>query len=181
MMHTNWRSFAMDKPKLYLSRLIVSSSACIPYALVYSNNGQSRNTPCSLLSLYVCLECPSSLLLHGKCMVTFPDSIQAPVPLWRFPKFPSLSSTSFGSGTPLFRLLCTNRASLGHQTIKNVPAMQVTLGSSSGLGRSPQKGNGNPLQCSCLENFMDRGTWWVTIHGVHEVARVRHCWTTKPP
>ena len=28
------------------------------------------------------------------------------------------------------------------------------------------KGNGNPLQYSCLENFMDRGAWWVTVHGV---------------
>jgi len=35
-----------------------------------------------------------------------------------------------------------------------------------GLGRFPGGGNGNSLQYSCLENFMDRGAWWVTIHGV---------------
>ena len=35
-----------------------------------------------------------------------------------------------------------------------------------GLGRSPGEGYGNPLQCSCLENPMDRGTWWATVHGV---------------
>ena len=35
-----------------------------------------------------------------------------------------------------------------------------------GLGRSPGKGNGNPLQCSYLENPMDRETWWATVHGV---------------
>ena len=35
-----------------------------------------------------------------------------------------------------------------------------------GLGRSPGKGNGNPLQYSCLENPMDKGTRWDTIHGV---------------
>ena len=35
-----------------------------------------------------------------------------------------------------------------------------------GLGRSPGGGNGNPLQCSCLENSMDRGTRWATIHAV---------------
>ena len=40
------------------------------------------------------------------------------------------------------------------------------LGSISGLGRSPGEGHGNPLQCSCLENPMDRGTWWATIHRV---------------
>ena len=35
-----------------------------------------------------------------------------------------------------------------------------------GLGRSPGEGNGNPLQRSCLENPMDRGSWWATVHGV---------------
>ena len=35
-----------------------------------------------------------------------------------------------------------------------------------GWGRSPGKGNGNPLQYSCLENSMDRGAWWATVHGV---------------
>ena len=34
------------------------------------------------------------------------------------------------------------------------------------LGRSPGEGNGNPLQYSCLENPMDGGAWWATVHGV---------------
>ena len=38
--------------------------------------------------------------------------------------------------------------------------------SKPGLGRSPGEGNGNPLQYSCLENPMDRGAWWATVHGV---------------
>ena len=38
-------------------------------------------------------------------------------------------------------------------------------GSIPGLGRSPGEGNGNPLQCSCLENPMDGGAWWATVHG----------------
>ena len=33
-------------------------------------------------------------------------------------------------------------------------------------GRSPGEGHGNPLQYSCLENPMDRGGWWATVHGV---------------
>ena len=33
-------------------------------------------------------------------------------------------------------------------------------------GRSPEGGYGNPLQCSCLENPMDRGAWRATVHGV---------------
>ena len=40
------------------------------------------------------------------------------------------------------------------------------LGSIPGLGRSPRKGSGNPLQYSCLENSMDRGAWWATVHEV---------------
>ena len=40
------------------------------------------------------------------------------------------------------------------------------LGSISGLGRSPGGGNGNPRQCSCLENPMDRGAWQAIVHGV---------------
>ena len=35
-------------------------------------------------------------------------------------------------------------------------------------GRSPKGGNGNPLQYSCLENSMERGAWWATVHGVTE-------------
>ena len=40
------------------------------------------------------------------------------------------------------------------------------LGSIPGSGRSPGEGNGNPLQYSCLENPMDGGVWWATVHGV---------------
>ena len=36
----------------------------------------------------------------------------------------------------------------------------------SGLGRTPGEGNSNPLQYSCLENPMDRGAWWATVHAV---------------
>ena len=35
-----------------------------------------------------------------------------------------------------------------------------------GLGRFPGEGNGNPLQYFCLENSMDGGAWWATVHGV---------------
>ena len=40
------------------------------------------------------------------------------------------------------------------------------LGLIPGSGRSPGEGNGNPLQYSCLENPMDGGAWWATVHGV---------------
>ena len=41
-------------------------------------------------------------------------------------------------------------------------------GSVPGSERSPGEGNGNPLQYSCLENSMDGGAWWATVHGVAE-------------
>ena len=43
------------------------------------------------------------------------------------------------------------------------------LGLIPGSGRSPREGNGNPLQYSCLENPMDRGAWWATVHGSQTV------------
>ena len=33
-------------------------------------------------------------------------------------------------------------------------------------GRPPEEGNSNPLQYSCLENTIDRGAWWASVHGV---------------
>ena len=43
-------------------------------------------------------------------------------------------------------------------------------------GRSPEEGNGNPLQYSCLGNLMDRGAWWATVHGV---AKSWNNWVTN--
>ena len=51
--------------------------------------------------------------------------------------------------------------------VKNPPANAGDpgdVGSIPGLRRSPGEGHGNPLQCSCLENPMDRGAWWATVH-----------------
>ena len=45
------------------------------------------------------------------------------------------------------------------------------LGTAPGLGRCPGEGNGYLLQYSCLENSMDRGEWWATVHGLQ---RVKH-------
>ena len=50
--------------------------------------------------------------------------------------------------------------------MKNLPAMQETQVPSLGPGRSPGEGDGYPLQCSRLENSMDRGAWRVTVQGV---------------
>ena len=54
----------------------------------------------------------------------------------------------------------------GVSVVRNLPANAGDVGSVSGSGRSPGEGNGNPLQYSCMENPMDRGTWQATVHGV---------------
>ena len=53
--------------------------------------------------------------------------------------------------------------------VKNLPANTGDVrevGLISGLGRSPGEKHGNPVQYSCLENPMDIGAWWATVHGV---------------
>ena len=60
----------------------------------------------------------------------------------------------------------TGGASLVAQMVKNLTANVGDLGSIPGSGRSPGEGNGNPLQYSCLEDSMNRGARWATVHGV---------------
>ena len=47
-----------------------------------------------------------------------------------------------------------------------MPVNTEDVGSIPGLGKSPGEENGYLLQYSCLENPMDRGPWWTTVHGV---------------
>ena len=59
----------------------------------------------------------------------------------------------------------------GSSVVKNPAATAGdtgNLGLIFGLGRSPGEGNGNPLQCSCLENSVDRGAWQAAVHAVAE-------------
>ena len=52
------------------------------------------------------------------------------------------------------------------QKIKKSACNAGNPGWISGSGRSPEEGNGYPLQYSCLENTIDRGAWQATFHGV---------------
>ena len=54
----------------------------------------------------------------------------------------------------------------GGEVLKDLLANAGDMSSIPGSGRSLGVGNGNLLQYSCLENSMDRGSWWVTVHGV---------------
>ena len=61
------------------------------------------------------------------------------------------------------------RAGLPRWVVKNPPAKcrrHKRYSFIPGSGRSPGQGHSNPLQSSCLENPMDRGAWWATLHGV---------------
>ena len=56
----------------------------------------------------------------------------------------------------------------GGSVVKNLPANAGDLGDAGsipGLGRSPGGEHDSPLQYSCLEDPMDRGAWWATVHG----------------
>ena len=71
-------------------------------------------------------------------------------------------------------LLPSNSETQAAVVVKNLPANARDVrnaGSVPGLRRSPGEGNGSPLQYSRLENPMDRGAWWATVH------RVTKSWT----
>ena len=57
----------------------------------------------------------------------------------------------------------------GGAEVKGSACSVGDLGLIPGSGRSPGDGNGNPLQYSCLENPMDGGAWWATVHGVSNI------------
>ena len=62
----------------------------------------------------------------------------------------------------------------GGSVVENLPANNRAAGDSvliTGLGRSLEGGNGNPLQYSGWNNPMDRGAWRVTVHGVTKIRR----------
>ena len=65
--------------------------------------------------------------------------------------------------------ICGIRAPKVAQVVKN-PLVNAEVARDvrwiPGLRRSPRGGNGNPLQYSCMENHMDRGTWWAMGHGL---------------
>ena len=57
----------------------------------------------------------------------------------------------------------------GGSVVKNSPANAGDIGNKGwipGLGRSPGGECGNALQYSCLENLMDKGAWWATVHSI---------------
>ena len=79
--------------------------------------------------------------------------------------WPVLSRESPGAATNIQSSQKINLLAVA-QTVKHLAYNAGDLGLIPGSGRSSGEGNGNPLQHSCLENPMDRGAWWATVHGV---------------
>ena len=66
-------------------------------------------------------------------------------------------------------VLAISRGSFpGGSVVKNPPASVGDMHSIPGWGRAPGGGNGNPIQYSCLEDPINRGACWATVHGVAE-------------
>ena len=96
----------------------------------------------------------------GQVWVHSPTWLRCPPPI-TLPPSPPLSA---------IRLTSKNRVELcpGGSVGKESAWNAGDPGSIPGSGISPGGGNGNPLQDSCLENPMDRGAWWATVHGITE-------------
>ena len=80
--------------------------------------------------------------------------------------YPSLTTSQDWKGLTSSVIL---RAQVGFPAgavVKNPLASEGSVSLIPGFRRCPGEGNGNPLQYSCLENHMDRGAWWATVHGV---------------
>ena len=108
-------------------------------------NGPSRVI--TSISLPVCL----SLSPHLAIFLSI-----APHPIL-FSFFQSLSLCF-----PVYRSQGASLVAQGNESTCNT-GNERDLGLIPGSGRSPQEGNGNPLQYSCLENPMDRGAWWAAV------------------
>ena len=75
-------------------------------------------------------------------------------------------------------MFCTVKAFTGSSVSKESACSAGDLSSIPGSGRLTGKGNGKPLQYSCLGNAEGGGAWWARVHGI---TRVGHKLVTKPP
>ena len=98
---------------------------------------------------------------------------------WNEQKLFSMKSAFTTQPSSLFCIYFVNAeimGFLGGSDSKESSCNAEDLDSIPKSGRSPEEGNGNPLQYSCLGNPMDRGAWWATVHGV---AKSWNNWVTN--
>ena len=132
-------------------RIECSTFTASPFRIWNSSTG----IPSPPLALFVVMLPKAHLTLHSRMS----DSRWVITPLWLCGSWRSF----------LYCSSVCSWASLVAQRLKRLPEFARSagdLGSIPGSGRSLGEGNGNPLQYSCLENPMDGGAWWSTVHGV---------------
>ena len=100
--------------------------------------------------------------------------------IWNTPNWVSFSKiwTGFTHKHHIYFLSSSLLCSQVTLLVKTLPANAGDIrdtGSIPRSGRSPGEGNSSPIQYSCLENSMDRGTWWATVHGVAK-SRIQLKW-----
>ena len=129
----------------------MESSLFSPPGLTFYFPAFCHNSPACITSLWMSTHVISELPRHFLC----------PSYIWQ--RHPALLMLSYSRGNKhCSYFLCFLGGSDGKVSAYNAG----DLGSIPGLGRSPRGGHGNPLQYSCLENSMDWGAWWATVHGV---------------
>ena len=100
-----------------------------------------------------------AFLFHLKCAGVHSSPLRSRTPFFVF-------STMFGISRCAVSIIYTVSHPRFISEVKVSAWNAGDQGSIPRLGRSPGEGNGNPLQCSCLQNPMDRGAWWATVCGV---------------
>ena len=115
------------------------------------------------------------------CHFLFQLGLKPPV-YFLFLSFPDsglivLKSVSFWY---LCRRHMTKPPLLGLPSVKESACQVGEPSSIPGLGRFPGKGNGKPLQYSCLGNPVDGGAWWTAVHGVTKIWTWLSDWTAAP-
>ena len=111
----------------------------------------------------------------------FPGDLPDPGTEPASPPAPALAGRFFttelpGKPSALFRYFIERVYKSDGSVVNNLPANAGAagdVGSTPGLGRSPGKGNGNPLQHSCWDSPMDRGAWQATVHVVGSKSQTR--------
>ena len=135
--------------------------------------------PSPATTLCLCFPCTAELLkgvirtCAGQCCGHQPHlAVKQVRKYWKcliHPRFQK-QSTKVNSLSNRILITCYGReiiySFLGGSGVQNPPANAGDMGSIPGLGRSAGEGNGSQLQCSCLENPMDRGAWQAMVHGV---------------
>ena len=86
---------------------------------------------------------------------------------------PEMPPNRINKGELIYQPITLKKGFPGGSDDKDPTCNVGDLSSIPGLGRSPGGGHGNALQYSCLENPMDRGAWWATVHGVPKRHRTR--------